>query len=783
MTDYQSLLNEEQLRPVLQTEGPVLVLAGAGSGKTRVLTYRIAHLIDDLNVPPRNILAITFTNKAANEMKERLQKLGADVSSMWICTIHGMCNRMLRIYGDRIGYTKDFSIYTETEKERVLKAIIKDFGIEEDGFLKNVRWHISNAKNENLSPEEYLREWQGSKDITDVARVFVRYEEKLKSCNALDFDDLLNKAYELVAKCEEARTYFCGKFRYIHIDEFQDTNVVQYNLVKLLASETRNLFAVGDDDQSIYGFRGAKVENVFHFQKDFPEAKVFKLERNYRSTKKILEAANLVIKNNLSRMDKTLYTENDDGVRIEYKEGYDESEEAGYVVGVINSLKSYNGYRNSDFAVLMRMNALSRAFEQECLKYGIPTKVFGGFKFFERKEVKDVTAYLRLVVNPFDEESLLRVINVPKRGLGDGAIAALRAIAAEDGIGLYDVVLNCEVESRLSRAVANKLKGFKDLLVDLLLNKELLKLSDFVKYCIEATGIAGMYEGDDDESRNKRMNLDEFVNSVLEFEQSMTDPDNPEAPEEVTLSDYLATVSLSSDTDEDSGDAVTIATVHAVKGLEFRVVFICGLDESIFPVTKFDETELEEERRLMYVAITRARERLYLTRARSRFLYGERKGLLASPFLAELQPVLPALAEKAARSAPWGAGRGYAAESRGGTFSSGAGRYGSAPTDDGERPAGRYGAGENGRAGARREVSNAEAFATITKNFGRKETAAAKKDFAGFVTGARVSHPKFGEGTVIARKAQGSNTYCDIAFKGVGIKTLALEYAPLKLLK
>ena len=749
---YERELNAEQLAPVMQTEGPVLVLAGAGSGKTRVLTYRVSHIVEDLGVSPGNILAITFTNKAANEMRERLGRMGLDVSQMWICTIHGMCNRMLRIYGDRLGYTRDFTIYTEAEKERVLKQIIKDFGIEEEGFLKTCRFHISSAKNEDMSPEDYYKNFEGAKDIRDVVRVFLRYEERLKTSNALDFDDLLVKTYHLLRDCEEARDYFGNKFRYIHIDEFQDTNTIQYDMVKLLASKSRNLFAVGDDDQSIYAFRGAKVENVFHFQRDFPDAKVFKLEQNYRSTKKILEAANCVIRNNHSRMDKSLYTENSEGVRLECNVAWDETAEANYVVNVINSLKTYSGYSYSDFAILIRLNALSRPFEQECMKYNIPTKVFGGFKFFERKEIKDITAYLRLIVNPFDEESFLRVVNVPKRGIGEGALNALRAIAAEDGLALYDEILNMPAENRLPKAAAAKFSAFGALMRDLMMQKELLGLSEFVNYLIEHTGIGGMYEGEDEESRNKRLNIDEFLSSVIEFEK---------LNEGAGLSEFLAEVSLSSDTDEESGDAVTIATVHAVKGLEFKVVFICGLDETIFPVTRFEESELEEERRLMYVAITRAKERLYVTRAQSRFMYGKRQNLLPSTFLGELAPVLPALAQQKS-SRNW----------------------------DGDRVSA-YGMGSDamgmGRSFAKDmpdDSPNSKAFQTITSNFIKQAPAPAggKKDVSKFKPGAKVSHPKFGEGVIVSVKNEGANVYCDIGFKGAGVKTLALEYAPLTLL-
>ena len=721
-----SKLNEAQREAVLLTEGPVLLIAGAGSGKTRVLTHRIAYIVEKKLAFPSQILAITFTNKAAAEMKERLyHMLGDDVGEMWISTIHSMCVRMLRRYAEKLGFLKSFSIYSEVDKDRVLKRILDDMNLDGE-LLKTFKWHVSNAKNNNLSPDQYREEL--GKDVTEACRVYARYDAELKKSNAMDFDDLLIYAYRLLRRDEEARDYYQNKFRYIHVDEFQDTNVIQYELIKLLGGKWRNVFAVGDDDQSIYAFRGAVVENIFRFQREFAGCQVLKLEQNYRSTQKILDVANLVIGKNTSRMRKQLWTQNPAGTAVTIRALQDESTEAAYVVHEINRLVREENYRYSDCAVLIRVNALSRSFEQECLKYGISTRVYGGFKFFERKEIKDAVCYLRLLQNPFDEESLLRVINTPKRGLGDKAITELRSFATERGEGLFDALLSVE-QASFNKSLLNKFLAFKEMMLELLTQVQLQKVEDFVPYLLERTGIRGMYADGSEESINKNLNLDELIASVKSFADA-----NPGAG----LEEYVESVTLISDLDqEEEGpvDAVSIATIHGVKGLEFKVVFVAGLEDGIFPIlrAKMVESEMEEERRLMYVAVTRAKERLYLTRARSRFMYGKRSYAAESPFFKEVQA-----------------------------------KFGEPSSFSGSRPP----------LGATEHVASSRP--DLVRNVSAPK--AEKKDFSKFQPGVRVLHPKFGEGIVIKVERADGNVYAQINFPVVGVKTLSLNFAPLSLI-
>ncbi len=759
MEELLKNLNPMQQTVVQETEGAVLLIAGAGSGKTRVLTHRIAYILEKKLAFPSQILAITFTNKAANEMKERLESMiEGSVRDMWVCTIHSMCVRILRMYIERLGYIRSFSIYSESDKDRVLKRLIAEMKLEGENVLKDVKWHISNAKNNNYTPEQYIREF-GSR-VREYAVVFQRYEEELRKNNALDFDDLLVRAYQLLSQYADVREELREKFRYIHIDEFQDTNTIQYELIKLLVGKTGNIFAVGDDDQSIYGFRGAVVENVFHFQKDFPNVKVYKLEQNYRSTKNILDAANKVIKVNKTRMEKQLWTENEEGPKLTYQIAYDEAQEANYVVSQIYTLKEQYGYRYSDFAVLMRVNALSRSFEQECLKYNIPSRVYGGFKFFERKEVKDLIAYLRLLCNPFDEESLLRIINVPKRGIGEGAIAALRDYSRSRDQTMFDSILTIEQNTSLPKAMLAKFTQFKELIMDLLESSQLMPLEDFADHFVARTGMREAFGSGSEEDANKLLNIDGFVDSVKTF---------AEENDGAELSDFIESVTLMTDLDgEEESDSVVLATVHGVKGLEFKVVFLVGLELGIFPVSRAKDTpsEMEEERRLMYVAITRARERLYLTHAQSRFMYGQRSPAVESPFFTELCDV--------PRSAGgYRTDYGYAGYGRQGSG------YGERRAYGGESSYSRSGAYEDRGSAAKKTSGEALAFGN-TKPVQRPK--AEQKDSSEFVPGTRVEHAKFGEGTIIRVDGQGSSCYVDIAFKGIGVKTFALQFAPLKIL-
>ena len=812
-------LNDEQLLPVLQTEGAVLVLAGAGSGKTRVLTSRIAYLVEEKDVPAEAILAITFTNKAANEMKERLSQI-VDVSRSWVCTIHSMCVRILRMYAAEAGINSNFSIYSETERNNIVKKSFQECDFDDEKLLKNIKYHIANAKMLGLDPEEYAEENAGEYEIDQITKVYTRYQKHLRENNALDFDDLLNETRLLLKKNAEAREYLGGRFRYILVDEFQDTNAVQYEIVKLLASVHGNLFAVGDDDQSIYGWRGAKIENILHFEKDFKNAKVFKLERNYRSTKEILKLANTVIKNNGHRKDKTLWTENADGEPTKVHEAEEEGGEARFIAQTIAGLMR-QGYKYSDFAILMRVNALTRSFEQEFTGDGIPYKVFGGFKFFERKEIKDLLAYLRLINNPFDSEAAVRIINFPKRGIGAKTVEALQNYAYENELSVYDALLDLD-EIGFTAGTKQKLVDFRDLIKEWIIDSQDMPVNELVKKIISDTKMREAYADESDESINKRANIEEFINSVEEYCR---------LNDGATLTDYLNQVTLSSDTDEmDDSDYVTLATVHSVKGLEFKCVFICGLEENILPISRAvdNDDDMEEERRLMYVAITRAKERLFMTRSKSRYLYGKREPTSRSRFLKELSAHLQMPKEvqrvvfgysdyddpESYGNSAYGGGRyatnddysGKRTNFGGGYGSSyGGNSYGRSYGDSSRSNSGVTRSTWNGNSssyggsssyGSSSSYSNNSSYGASAHKTGgansftyggisrapMKQTAGTGKDLSKFRIGAKVKHPKFGEGTIVNVRGVGSNMIVDIAFEGLGIKQLSASLAPLTII-
>ncbi len=751
MEEYLTGLNEEQKNAVLDTEGYVLVFAGAGSGKTRVLTTRIAHLVKGLKVRPSNILAITFTNKAAEEMRERLSTMVGGVNQMWVSTIHSMCVKILRSAIGRIeGYNQNFSIYSEIDKNNVLKRIIKELELDVDKYLKNASYHISNCKNQDIGPESFkLRN-----DIPNIGvytQIFKLYEEQLHKSNALDFDDLLLKTYHLLEEDEEVLQYYASKFHYVHIDEFQDTNMIQMEIASLLSSVHKNLFVVGDDDQSIYSWRGAEIRNILDFEKNFPNAKIHKLEQNYRSSKKILDLANTIISGNTERKKKQLWTDNGEGEKIEVKVAENENEEAQYTAFKIKQLIA-GGAKPSDFAVLMRINAISRAYEQEFTKYGIPFKVYGGYKFFERKEIKDLTAYMRILTNPLDNESILRVINVPKRGIGDKTVETLLAYAEEYNLSVFDGIIDAESLPFPSGA-KSKLLLFKKLITSLMMECANKPLTEIFEIVIKKTGFLSQFEEKSEENNSKKMNVSEYQNAIEEFARA-----NPDA----TLSDFLGSITLSSDTDDiEEGNYVSVATIHSVKGLEFPYVFICGLDEGIFPVSRAsdNENDMEEERRLMYVAITRAEKKLFLTRAQNRFLYGNRQFTSPSIFLTELSDKL---------GLPKPKPRGF---SFGGYSSSYRGNY-----DEPEKDYNSFGVDP--------PIASSDYSSGGVKNFSRGSKPEQKNsgDTSKYKGGKKISHPKFGIGTIIVAKGEGKNLIIDVAFPGVGVKSLAVAYAPIKLI-
>ena len=617
-------LNEEQKKALLQTDGVVLVTAGAGSGKTRLLTHRICYLIEH-GVSPYNILAITFTNKATNEMKERVAKMCN--SNIWISTFHSMCVRILREniqYMD--GYDKNFTIIDENDRDKILKELLKKNNLQDDDLSK-IDSHLDNIKNKGLDIDEYfssLQEYVNKTDIRNYQKVCYQYEDYLHKNNALDFDDLLNKTLFLFNNYKDVLLKYAERFRYILVDEFQDTNLVQYKLIKLLASVHKNLFVVGDEDQCIYSWRGANFKNIFNLKNDFDDVKVFKLERNYRSTKNILTLANNVIANNSERLKKNLWTEKEEGSAPVVYTAFDERDEAMFVAKTIEELAS-QGYSYNDFAVLMRVNALSRPIEEGLMTYQIPYKIYGGYKFYERAEIKIILAYLSIFVNPKDEISLFKIINFPKRGIGDVAITNLQN-EAEDKTVLEYLLSD---KFKFSRYYS-KLESFVENIKKLKEQIDSISLVEFVEKVVKVFKIAEAYAGKDEDAINKLGNIDSLISSVQEFEDEN---------EGATLSDYLANVMLKSDSDDiQENNFVSVATIHSVKGLEFRVVFVVGLEEGIFPLARatYSNAEMEEERRLMYVAITRAEEKIYLIHACKRYVYGKSNFQMESRFLKEL---------------------------------------------------------------------------------------------------------------------------------------------------
>ncbi len=759
-------LNEEQLAPLKQVQGAVLVTAGAGSGKTRLLTHRVAYLLEECGVSPYNILAITFTNKAAGEMKNRVADMVAGAERVWISTFHSMCAKILRMdIANMPPFTKDFSIYSESDSEKALKDVLAESGIADDKIKKSVSFHISNWKNGVQSLGEYLDTHDDENDMNLIGKCIYAYQEKLKKNNALDFDDLLAKTLELFKTCPQVLDYYANRFQYILVDEFQDTNLVQYELVKMLASVHGNLFAVGDEDQCIYSWRGANFQNIFNFKKDFPDAKLFKLERNYRSSPEIIKIANNVIKNNQARLNKNMWTEKAQGAKPILFNAYDERDEALFVAKNISKLFN-EGYDYNDMAVLMRVNALSRSFEEAFLSYNIPHRIFGGFKFYERVEIRNLIAYLRLFVNPKDDVSFARIINFPKRGIGDGTIAKLQAI--DPDLSLLENALSERFEATaLYKKFEPFVLGYKRVK-----EANVQGLSEFVEEMLKAFNIRGAYNPKDEEDMNRILNIEQFVSSVKEYEAL-----NPEA----SLGDFLENITLSSENDEiGQGGAVTIATVHAVKGLEFKVVFVVGLEEGLFPISRaLNSTgELEEERRLMYVAITRAEERLFMSHCTKRYMYRESQYQTPSRFCRELGILALEEVKKENNSSGsrysnnfGGYGNNNSNRNFGGAYSN---RY--ERNEYSQETSGFGGSDYFSQSKPNRAVFNHKTFMQKEK----KEEKPAK-DVSIYKVGQRLSHTRFGEGELVSISDDG--LVGDIVFEDFGKKSLMLELAPLEILE
>ena len=627
-------LNPQQQEAVECTEGPLLIIAGAGSGKTRVLTQRIAYLITEKQVNPWNILAITFTNKAAGEMRDRVDQL-ADVNggSVWVSTFHSTCVRILRRYIDRLGYDTNFTIYDTDDQKHVIKDIIKQMDLDTRMFKDRALLSaISSAKNELISPEEYQLDAAGDWNKQTISKVYNAYQRVLKQNNALDFDDLLMKTVELFQSQPDVLDSYQERFRYLMVDEYQDTNTAQFALVNLLAKKYRNLCVVGDDDQSIYRFRGANIRNILDFEKNFPDAKVIKLEQNYRSTQNILNAANAVIANNRGRKKKTLWSDRDEGEQVHLRQFMNAFEEAEYVAGDIRA-KVREGAEYSDFAVLYRTNAQSRMFEEKFLMANIPYRLVGGLNFYSRKEIKDLLAYLKTIDNARDDLAVRRIINVPKRGIGVASVNKAADYAEEQGISLYEAMRRADEVPGLARAAA-KLKGFTQYIDSLRAMAGILSVEELLKKVIDQTGYVRELEAEDtEESRARIENIDELITKVVTYEESAEHP---------SLNGFLADVALVADIDMEDNDTnkVLLMTLHSAKGLEFPNVYLTGMEDGIFPsymtITSDDAMELEEERRLCYVGITRAMNDLTMTSCKTRMIRGETQYNKVSRFVHEI---------------------------------------------------------------------------------------------------------------------------------------------------
>ncbi len=736
VTNLLANMNEKQAQAVTCTQGPLLIMAGAGSGKTRVLTHRVAYLIEEQGVNPWNILAITFTNKAAKEMRERIDNLiGEGSQDIWVSTFHALCVRILRRDCEKIGYERAFGIASTSEQRTLMKNILTELNVDIKKFdPRAILSAISNAKNDLLDPKQYAQIAKAQFEEL-VAKAYVMYQERLQANQVMDFDDLIMQTIELFKQSPETLAFYQRKFKYIHVDEYQDTNEAQYVLVNMLAKENRNLCVVGDADQSIYGWRGANMENIMNFEKDYADATVVKLEQNYRSTKTILQAANDVIENNINRKDKTLWTQNQTGEKIVYYRAQNANDEAYYVVKQIQQQIQEKQRNFGDFAILYRTNAQSRMIEETFVKANIPYKLVGAHKFYERKEIMDVLAYLKLAANPKDSMSFSRVVNEPKRGIGKMSLNKLQDFANMHGLSLIEAAENV-VMTDITKKAATQLEEFARLIRKLNSFEKTATITEMTKKILDITGYkAALEESKTLEDQSRLENLQEFLSVTQQFDQEWQPEDEQSNP----FVDFLADLALVSDQDsvEEEPDEVTLMTLHAAKGLEFPVVFLMGMEEGLFPLSRaaFDENELEEERRLAYVGITRAEEELFLTNAFSRMLYGKSQSNAVSRFIGEITPELLEFENNTAAQIP---------------FSNKTKQTQTVKKTIYRKPAG-----------------------TIEKNQG---TGADKKEWN---VGDKVNHKAWGIGTVVKVSGSGENMELDIAFEGQGIKRLLAAFAPI----
>ncbi|WP_434303891.1 DNA helicase PcrA [Clostridium botulinum] len=737
--DLKNKLNKEQYEAATTIDGPLLILAGAGSGKTRVLTHRIAHMIENLNIYPSKILAITFTNKAAGEMKERIKALVGDVvEGMWVSTFHSSCVRILRREIDKLGYDKNFTIYDTYDQKTLVKQCMEELNINDKEITdREIINTISNQKDNLISPKEFKKFSNGNYRKDKIADAYILYQKKLKANNALDFDDLIYKTVELFKTNKEALEFYQRKFKYIMVDEYQDTNKSQYELVKLLASVHRNICVVGDDDQCIYEWRGADISNILNFEKDYKETKVIKLEQNYRSKGNILNAANEVIKNNSQRKNKVLRTENENGNKIKVFRAYSDIDEAKFVASEMKKIIKDSDKSFNDFAVLYRTNAQSRIFEDVFMKRDIPYRLIGGLKFYDRKEIKDLMAYLKLINNPLDDISLRRIINVPKRSIGDATVKKVQEFANEMDECMYSVLLDADQILTLSQRSITSIKKFVSIMNSFIRKKDEISVSALIKEILEETGYLKELKSSknpDDVSRVE--NLKELVSAAADFEKESEDK---------SLGMFLEKVALVTDIDnyDENSDSVAMMTVHSAKGLEFPVVFMVGMENGIFPGTQSlsDPKEMEESRRLCYVAITRAKEQLYITSAEIRKVFGRTVAYALSDFVSEISKNLK----------------------------------------DNVNITGEVATNKvlpkNFGIGIRSQKTNSiNSYKSPNLNNGPKNNVDSNK----INVGSKVKHKDFGVGTIVSMSKVSDDIKLTIAFDRRGVKILMLSMAPIE---
>ncbi len=737
LIDSINTLNPEQKKAVLTTEGPLLILAGAGSGKTRVLTHRIAYLIEQ-GVRPFNILAITFTNKAAREMKERVSAITPQGNEVWVSTFHSSCVRILRREIERLGYTSRFTIYDADDSERLVKNILKELNISDTLYKpKAVLAEIGAQKDKLIGPEQYAAMVEKDFRLKKIADIYRIYQKHLKDNNSLDFDDLIFKCVELFENNPDVLEKWQDRFRYIMVDEYQDTNASQYRLVRLLASKYKNLCVVGDDDQSIYGWRGADIHNILNFEKDFENTTTIRLEQNYRSSENILNAANAVIRNNFMRKSKTLRTDAEAGSRLHFYRAQSDYDEARFICSKIEEGVK-NGAKYSDFAILYRNNALSRVIEESLVKESVPYRLFGGTRFYDRKEIRDILCYLKAVYNPNDDIAIRRIINVPKRGIGDATIEKVARAAEENGVSFYMALLSADEIPEL-KTKAKVLTNFAELLVNLREAADEQRVDEFIETVLEESKYRKELESENtEEARGRLENIEELISKAVEFAKDR---------EEATLADFLEEVALVADVDgyTEGEDTVVLMTLHSSKGLEFPTVFIAGFEEGIFPgyraTLEGGEAALEEERRLCYVGITRAKRELYLTAANSRMQHGQMVSNLPSRFLKEI----PGELMEQETSSPFGNGNSFGMDT-----SENKRHFAYSANTYRPRPAATY------RMPAPKDVS------------------------LDFEVGDKIKHMKFGIGTVLAINPAGADYEVTVEFENAGVKKLMAALARLK---